>query len=89
MADQPIHASRYEYATLSRVKNTNLFYFTYQSDPQKVNEDFEESHSGLGRLAFLLNRLAQDGWAPIFNSDLGDFTGNLQESMILRRLKDA
>lgn len=89
MADQSVNASSYEYATLSLVKNTNLFYFTYESDPQKVNEDFEDSHSGLGRLAFLLNRLAKDGWEPLFNSDLGDFTGNLSESMVLRRRKDS
>ena len=88
MADQTPNASSYVYATLSRVKNTNLFYFTFETDPQKVNENFEDSNSGLGRLAFLLTRLAKDGWEPMFNSDIGDFTGNLQESLLLRRLKD-
>ena len=77
--------SHYMYATLTRVKNTNLFYFTFEDDPKKVNEANEESNSGLGRLSLLLTNLSKEGWEPVLNTTLGDFTGNLQETLILRK----
>jgi hypothetical protein len=78
-------ASNYVYATLTRVRNTNLFYFTFDSDPKKVNENFEDSNTGLGRLSFIMTRLAKEGWEPTLCTDIGDFTGNVQETLLLRR----